>query len=82
MCMAIPSKVISVSGPMARIDSFGVERDVSLMLMEEEVSVGDYVIVMAGGFVSEKIPADIAEESLAYLSENVLNIPVFAEEGR
>ncbi len=82
MCMAIPSKVISVSGPMARIDSLGVERDVSLMLMEEEVSVGDYVIVMAGGFVAEKISADIAEESLAYLSENVLNIPVFAEEGR
>ncbi len=52
MRMAIPSKVNTVSGLMARIDSFGVERDVSLMLMEEEVSVGDYVIVMAGGFVA------------------------------
>lgn len=71
--MAIPSRVISIDGLMARIDSFGVEREVSLMLMEDDqVSIGDYVIVMAGGFVSEIIPPDIAEESLAYLAENVL----------
>lgn len=47
MCLAIPAKVIEVSGKVGKVDfGGGVERDVNLMLVNAKV--GDYVIVHAG----------------------------------
>ena len=47
MCLAIPSKVIEIKGQTGTIDTDGVRREASLVLVPE-VSVGDYVIVHAG----------------------------------
>ena len=33
MCLAIPSRITAISGPMATIDVDGVRREVSLMLL-------------------------------------------------
>ncbi len=57
MCLAIPSRVISIENLFAVIDVFGARKKVSLMLMPEEVVVGDYVLVHAG-FAIQKIEKD------------------------
>lgn len=69
MCLAAPSKVIRVDGDMAVTECFGQQRTVSLMLMTEEVEVGDYVLIQAGGFAFERVETERAEESLALMLE-------------
>jgi hydrogenase expression/formation protein HypC len=39
------------------------------MLMAEEVAVGDYLLIQAGGFAFERIDAARAEEALALIGE-------------
>jgi len=48
MCLAVPSRIISIDGLMATIDVYGARRKVSLMLLPEEPGIGDYVLVHAG----------------------------------
>jgi hydrogenase nickel incorporation protein HypA/HybF len=54
MCLAIPSRVISIEDLTATIDVFGARRQVSLMLLPEEPRIGDYVLVHAG-FAIQKL---------------------------
>jgi hydrogenase expression/formation protein HypC len=68
MCLAIPSKVISREGDLARVECFGVERDVSLMLLLEPVEIGDYVLIQNGSFAMEKVDRADAAESLRTLA--------------
>lgn len=68
MCLAIPSKVISIEDSRATIDVYGAQRDISLMLLEDEVNVGDYVIVHAG-FAIQRLQEDIAKETLGYFNQ-------------
>lgn len=63
MCLAIPSKIISINNLMATVDVMGARRDVSLILLPEEADVGDYVLVHAG-FALQKIDEETAQESL------------------
>lgn len=79
MCVAIPSEVVAIKDKMATIDVSGVRRDVSLLLLPEEVVVGDYVLVHAG-FAIHKIDPEAAEEALRLIteiteSEDFLKIP-------
>ena len=67
MCLAIPSKIISIDGDMALIDVDGVRRQASLLLLEEP-RVGEWVIVHAG-FAIHKIDEVAARESLRILKE-------------
>ena len=49
MCLGIPMQVMSVDGFMARCEAKGVQRDVSLFMMQDEpVATGDYVMVHVG----------------------------------
>ena len=63
MCVAIPSKIIEIKDSTAIIDVYGAQRVVSLMLLEDNVNIGDYVLVHAG-FAIQKIQDDEAEETL------------------
>jgi hydrogenase expression/formation protein HypC len=67
MCLAIPSKIIEINDNMGTIDVAGVQRQASLLLVEEPC-VGDWVIVHAG-FAIQKIDDATAQESLRYLRE-------------
>jgi hydrogenase expression/formation protein HypC len=69
MCLAAPSKVVEVRDGMAVTECFGQIREVSLMLMAEDVAVGDYLLIQAGGFAFERVDAARAEESLALFRE-------------
>lgn len=60
MCLAIPSRIISIDNLFATIDVFGARKDVSLMLMPVEPRVGDYVLVHAG-FAIQKVDKDVVE---------------------
>ena len=67
MCLAIPSKITKIDNNIAVIDVDGLTREASLLLLEE-ASVGDYVIVHAG-FAILKIDEVEALESLKLLRE-------------
>jgi len=59
MCLAVPMRIISLSGYSARCEARGVQRDVSLFLLEEgAVSVGDYVLVHVGHAIQSISPKD------------------------
>jgi len=64
MCLAIPSKVLSIDeNNMAEVDTLGVKREVSLDLVPDEVNVGDYVLIHVG-YAMGKIDEKEALESL------------------
>jgi hydrogenase expression/formation protein HypC len=67
MCLAIPSKIVKIENNVATIDVDGVQREASLLLLENP-EVGDYVIVHAG-FAINKINEEDALESLKLLRE-------------
>jgi len=69
MCLAAPSRVIQVGEGMAVTECFGQTREVSLLLMDEDVAVGDYLLIQAGGFAFERVEAERAEEALALMRE-------------
>ncbi len=49
MCLAVPMRVVEIDGVNARCEARGVERTVSLfMLQHEPVAVGDMVVVHVG----------------------------------
>jgi hydrogenase expression/formation protein HypC len=49
MCLAIPMRVLEIDGFNARCEAKGVERVVSLFMMQDEdVAPGDYVMVHVG----------------------------------
>jgi hydrogenase nickel incorporation protein HypA/HybF len=79
MCLAIPSRIISINNLFATIDVFGARKDVSLMLLPEEPRVGDYVLVHAG-FAIQKVDKDIVESGKAMhetaLALSILDIVV------
>ncbi|MEW5889434.1 MAG: HypC/HybG/HupF family hydrogenase formation chaperone [Pseudomonadota bacterium] len=69
MCLAIPSKVVCITGDAATVECFGQRREVSLMLLDEPAAPGDYLLVQAGGFAYEKVDAVRAEETLTLLDD-------------
>jgi len=69
MCLAAPSRVLEVSDGMALTECFGQMREVSLLLMTEDVAVGDYLLIQAGGFAFERVDPERAREALALMQE-------------
>ena len=75
MCLAIPSKVLAINSETntATIETLGVSREASLDLMQEEVQVGEYVLLHIG-YVISKIDTDSALESLELYKQIVQEI--------
>lgn len=49
MCLGIPMQVSQINGYVARCQAKGVERDVSLFLLQDALpAVGDFVMVHVG----------------------------------
>lgn len=78
MCIAIPSKIVSIEAMMATVDVYGAQREVSLLLMPEPVEKGDYVFVHAG-YAIQKVDEQAAKDSLELLRELLQN-PEFTED--
>jgi hydrogenase expression/formation protein HypC len=72
MCLAIPGKVVSISGNdsltrMGRVDFGGIIKEACLAYVPE-VNVGDYVIVHVGCALS-KVNEDEAQKVFEYLRQ-------------
>ena len=49
MCLAIPMQIIEINDSISRCHAKGIERDVSLFMMQDQpLKVGDYVMVHVG----------------------------------
>jgi hydrogenase expression/formation protein HypC len=71
MCLSIPSKVVEIDeNNMATVDTMGVRRQVTLDLIDEEVRVGEYVLIHVG-YAMGKISQEEALESLKVYEEIV-----------
>ena len=59
MCLGIPMEVMALDGFRARCSAQGVEREVSLFLMQDEpISIGDFVLVHAGYAIQKMTPQE------------------------
>lgn len=66
MCLAIPARVVALPAPdIARIDLSGVQKDISLALVDD-VAIGDYVIVHVG-FALSRLDEAEAQNIFEYL---------------
>ena len=61
MCLGAPGKVVEIEGTTALVDFFGVRRRVALDIVDEEVAVGDYVLVHVGFAIRRMDPAERCE---------------------
>ena len=70
MCLSIPSKVVQISEDRTScvVDTMGVKREANLMMMGNEVEIGDYVLLHIG-FVMNKIDEDEALKSIETYKE-------------
>ncbi len=70
MCIAVPVKVLAMTGERATVDYGGLKRDVSIALVKDRVQPGDYVIIHAGCAI-QRIDAAEAEETIALMQEMI-----------
>ncbi|HAL86518.1 MAG TPA: HypC/HybG/HupF family hydrogenase formation chaperone [Deferribacteraceae bacterium] len=68
MCLGFPGKLIEMDDFKAVVDIDGTTREVSLMMLPDEVVIGDYVMVHAG-FAIAKMDPDEAQKTLEALRE-------------
>ncbi len=74
MCLAIPMQIVAIDGFMARCEAKGVQRDVSLFMMQGEPLVaGDYVMVHVGYAIQKVTPQEA--RSAWELFDEVLESP-------
>ena len=73
MCLGVPMKVLSRDGDTVVAEVDGVQKEANVMLLGEDVSIGDYVIVHAG-FAISRLDEEYAEETIRLMRE------VFSEE--
>ena len=59
MCLGIPMQVVSIDGYLARCSAKGVERDVSLFLLQEDrPAIGEFVMVHVGYAIQKMTPQE------------------------
>lgn len=59
MCLGIPMKVMEIDEFTARCEAKGIERDVSLfMLQHEDIKPDDFVVVHVGYAIQKVTPAE------------------------
>ena len=67
MCLAIPSRIVRIDDLKAIVDVYGARREINLMLLSDNVGIGDYVLVHAG-FALQKVEREAAQDALRVIS--------------
>lgn len=72
MCLAIPAEILEISDGVAtcKVGEGDTTVQASIMLLDEEVTVGDYIIIHAG-FALRKLDQKEAQETLKILRDMV-----------
>ena len=69
MCLAVPMQVKTVEGFQCVCEARGVQREVSLfMLQDQEIGPGDHVLVHVG-YAIQKVSADEAADTWQVFDE-------------
>lgn len=68
MCLAIPGKIVKIEGNKAVADFKGLEKEVRIDPLPEDVSEGDYILSHAG-FAITSVTEEEAEETLEKFDE-------------
>jgi len=69
MCLAVPMQIVSIDDFQCRCEARGIEREVSLfMLQGEELAPGDHILVHVG-YAIQKVSADEAAASWELFDE-------------
>ena len=59
MCLGIPMQIKSINGFVANCEAKGVQREVSLFMMQDEdFSIDDYVVVHVGYAIQKITPTE------------------------
>jgi hydrogenase expression/formation protein HypC len=73
MCLGVPMQITAIDGLMARCQAKGVEREVSLFLLQDQTVVpGDFVMVHVGYAIQTMAPSaarsawELLDEMLAH----------------
>lgn len=74
MCLAIPGKIVELEGKKAIADFRGLEKEVRIDPLSEEVEPGDYILSHAG-FAITSIAPEEAEETLQRFDEILKESP-------
>lgn len=63
MCLAVPMRIQSIDGLLARCAAQGIERDVNLYLLQDSAPApGDYVLVHVG-YAIQKLTEAVARST-------------------
>lgn len=73
MCVGVPMQVVTIDGDNIVAEVDGVRRSASLMILGDEVKIGDFLIIHAG-FAISKLDEEEARETIRMMKE------VFSEE--
>lgn len=70
MCLAVPAEVISITDQVAtcRVGEGNTTVTASLMVLDEEINIGDYLIIHAG-FAIRKLDPLEAQQTLQILRD-------------
>lgn len=61
MCLGVPGQIVELEGTTAVVDFGGVRRNVALDLVDDEVVLGDHVLVHVGFAIRRIAPEDLSE---------------------
>ena len=75
MCLAVPGRIVELSGQAAVVDLGGVRRAASVAFIDDP-KIGDYVLLHAGFAIEKWTDADVREY------EEILRSAVPPEAGR
>jgi hydrogenase expression/formation protein HypC len=68
MCLAFPHEVLEVEGEAAIVDHGGARRMVSLLLLDEPVAPGDYLLIQVGNFAFQRMAPEEGREARTLLA--------------
>jgi len=69
MCLAVPMKITNINGFQCTCEAKGIEREVSLFMLQDETIVpGDHILVHVG-YAIQKVSEQDAADSWALFDE-------------
>ena len=82
MCLGIPMQIKQIEQFTARCEAKGVERDVSLFMLQHEVlEPGDFVVVHVG-YAIQKVTPEEAATAWELYDEMIEKVEAIEEAGR
>ena len=63
MCLAIPMQIVEIDGFMARCHAKGIERDISLFMLQDETLAPDDYVMVHVGYAIQKVSEQEAQSA-------------------